>query len=59
MGGLRRLDDDQAEPAHVRPQAGSARVLDDQPVMFVLLFVYVFGGAIQLALPPDIPTSTS
>ena len=26
-----------------------------QPVMFVLLFVYVFGGAIQLALPPDIP----
>ncbi len=26
-----------------------------QPVMFVLLFVYVFGGAIQLALPPTIP----
>jgi ABC-2 type transport system permease protein len=26
-----------------------------QPVMFVLLFVYVFGGAIALALPPTIP----
>ena len=26
-----------------------------QPVMFVLLFVYVFGGAIELALPPTIP----
>lgn len=26
-----------------------------QPVMFVLLFVYVFGGAIGLALPPTIP----
>ncbi len=25
-----------------------------QPVMFVLLFVYVFGGAIQSVLPPDI-----
>ena len=25
-----------------------------QPVMFVLLFVYVFGGAIGMALPPDI-----
>jgi ABC-2 type transport system permease protein/oleandomycin transport system permease protein len=26
-----------------------------QPVMFVLLFVYVFGGAIQGILPPTIP----
>jgi ABC-2 type transport system permease protein/oleandomycin transport system permease protein len=26
-----------------------------QPVMFVLLFVYVFGGAIGQALPPSIP----
>jgi ABC-2 type transport system permease protein len=26
-----------------------------QPVMFVLLFVYVFGGAIELALPRTIP----
>ncbi len=26
-----------------------------QPVMFVLLFVYVFGGAIGQALPPTIP----
>jgi len=26
-----------------------------QPVMFVLLFVYVFGGAIEKALPPTIP----
>jgi ABC-2 type transport system permease protein/oleandomycin transport system permease protein len=26
-----------------------------QPVMFVLLFVFVFGGAIELALPPTIP----
>jgi ABC-2 type transport system permease protein/oleandomycin transport system permease protein len=26
-----------------------------QPVMFVLLFVYVFGGAIEQALPPTIP----
>ena len=26
-----------------------------QPVMFVLLFVYVFGGAMELALPPTIP----
>jgi ABC-2 type transport system permease protein/oleandomycin transport system permease protein len=26
-----------------------------QPVMFVLLFVYVFGGAIEAVLPPTIP----
>jgi ABC-2 type transport system permease protein/oleandomycin transport system permease protein len=26
-----------------------------QPVMFVLLFVYVFGGAIEAVLPPSIP----
>jgi ABC-2 type transport system permease protein/oleandomycin transport system permease protein len=26
-----------------------------QPVMFVLLFVYVFGGAIEKALPPTVP----
>ena len=26
-----------------------------QPVMFVLLFVYVFGGAMELALPPEVP----
>jgi ABC-2 type transport system permease protein len=26
-----------------------------QPVMFVLLFVYVFGGAIEAILPPDVP----
>jgi len=26
-----------------------------QPVMFVLLFVYVFGGAIEAILPPTIP----
>jgi ABC-2 type transport system permease protein len=26
-----------------------------QPVMFVLLFVYVFGGAVKGALPPTIP----
>jgi ABC-2 type transport system permease protein len=26
-----------------------------QPVMFVLLFVYVFGGAIKGALPPNVP----
>ena len=26
-----------------------------QPVMFVLLFVYVFGGALSLALPPTFP----
>jgi ABC-2 type transport system permease protein len=26
-----------------------------QPVMFVLLFVYVFGGAVKKALPPGIP----
>ncbi|MGH2651071.1 MAG: ABC transporter permease, partial [Actinomycetota bacterium] len=26
-----------------------------QPVMFVLLFVYVFGGAMKLALPPGLP----
>jgi ABC transporter DrrB family efflux protein len=26
-----------------------------QPVMFVLLFVYVWGGAMERALPPDIP----
>jgi len=26
-----------------------------QPVMFVLLFVYVFGGAMKLALPPGVP----
>jgi len=26
-----------------------------QPVMFVLLFVYVFGGAIEGALPPTVP----
>jgi len=26
-----------------------------QPVMFVLLFVYVFGGAFELILPPTIP----
>jgi ABC-2 type transport system permease protein len=26
-----------------------------QPVMFVLLFVYVFGGAMSLALPPGLP----
>ena len=26
-----------------------------QPVMFVLLFVYVFGGAMELALPPGVP----
>ena len=25
-----------------------------QPVMFVLLFVYVFGGAMELALPPSV-----
>jgi ABC-2 type transport system permease protein/oleandomycin transport system permease protein len=26
-----------------------------QPVMFVLLFVYVFGGAFELILPPSVP----
>ncbi|HEU4356233.1 MAG TPA: ABC transporter permease [Actinomycetota bacterium] len=26
-----------------------------QPVMFVLLFVYVFGGAIEAILPPNVP----
>ena len=26
-----------------------------QPVLFVLLFVYVFGGAMELALPPGLP----
>jgi ABC transporter DrrB family efflux protein len=26
-----------------------------QPVMFVLLFVYVFGGALEKALPPSVP----
>src|SRR6266511_5399992 len=26
-----------------------------QPVMFVLLFVYVWGGAMERALPPNIP----
>jgi ABC-2 type transport system permease protein/oleandomycin transport system permease protein len=26
-----------------------------QPVMFVLLFVYVFGGAMQASLPPNVP----
>ena len=26
-----------------------------QPVMFVLLFVYVFGGAFELILPPTVP----
>jgi ABC transporter DrrB family efflux protein len=26
-----------------------------QPVMFVLLFVYVFGGAVEAALPEDVP----
>jgi ABC-2 type transport system permease protein/oleandomycin transport system permease protein len=26
-----------------------------QPVMFVLLFVYVFGGAIERTLPPSVP----
>jgi ABC-2 type transport system permease protein/oleandomycin transport system permease protein len=26
-----------------------------QPIMFVLLFVYVFGGAIEAVLPPTIP----
>ena len=26
-----------------------------QPVMFVLLFVYVFGGSFELILPPSVP----
>jgi len=26
-----------------------------QPIMFVVLFVYVFGGAVSLALPPGVP----
>ena len=30
-----------------------------QPIMFVLLFVYVFGGAIRARCPPASPTSTS
>jgi hypothetical protein len=43
-----------AQPAPFRAPTGPAGVLDDPAIMFVLLFTYVFGGAISHSLPSDV-----
>ena len=45
---------DDAEPAPLLRQPDLLVFSTIQPVMFVLLFVYVFGGAVGLALPPGV-----